>query len=155
MKLKEAWCFSLTWPVACHFVAPTSFPPSIRFEVIMHITFYIFYLVLMQYTPKSMKIIPKIMVKWLSLTRVADKEPHAACTALTKSFEKWMVSCSILLRCATVHYPSTKQSEYSICTVNLEKIRFHQHCQAHLIHHSWCHQHTWSNAESRSDPDIL
>ena len=31
-----------------------------------------------------------------------------------------MVSGSILLRCATVCYPSTEQSKYSNCTVNLD-----------------------------------
>ena len=36
---------------------------------------------------------------------------------------------------ATVHYPSTKQSKYSNCTVSLEEICFHCHRQAHLIHH--------------------
>ena len=47
----------------------------------------------------------------------------------------------MLLRCATVHYPSTKQSKYSNCTVNPSKygkenqgMHFHHHCQACLIH---------------------
>ena len=48
----------------------------------------------------------------------------------------------MLLRCATVHYPSTEQSKYSNCTVNPSKygkenwgIHFHHHRQACLIHY--------------------
>ena len=48
----------------------------------------------------------------------------------------------MLLRCATVHYPSTEQLKYSNCTVNPLKyskvsqgIHFHHHRQARLIHY--------------------
>ena len=48
----------------------------------------------------------------------------------------------MLLRCATVHYPSTERLKYSNCTVNPSKcdkenqgIHFHHHHQAHLIHY--------------------
>ena len=51
-------------------------------------------------------------------------------------------SSSILLRCATVHYPSTKQSKYSNSTVitlkyleENQEIPFYHHCQACLIHY--------------------
>ena len=51
-------------------------------------------------------------------------------------------SSFILLRCATVQYPSTKQSRHPNCTVNPSKyhgknqeIHFHYHYQAHLIHY--------------------
>ena len=48
---------------------------------------------------------------------------------------------------------------YSNCTVNLGEIHFHCHHQVRLANSSvWSgpgnHQHTWSNAESRSDLDI-
>ena len=48
-------------------------------------------------------------------------------------------SRSILLRCATVHYPSTKQLKYSNCTVNPSKCLGRMNCtsinlmEAHLI----------------------
>ena len=45
----------------------------------------------------------------------------------------------ILLRCATVHYPSTKQLKYSNCTVNPNKenqeIHFRHYHEAHSIHY--------------------
>ena len=48
----------------------------------------------------------------------------------------------MLLRCATVRYPSTERSKCSSCTVNSSKygkenqgLHFHHHCQACLIHH--------------------
>ena len=47
----------------------------------------------------------------------------------------------MLLRYATLPYPSIERSKYSNCTDNLSKyygkenqgIQFHHHCQAHLI----------------------
>ena len=39
----------------------------------------------------------------------------------------------LYFRCVTVSYPSTKQSKYSNCTVNVEQIHFY--CQACSIHY--------------------
>ena len=50
-----------------------------------------------------------------------------------------IASSSMLLKCATVHYPSTERSKYSNCTVNPSEydeqnqgIHFHYQWQAHL-----------------------
>ena len=45
-----------------------------------------------------------------------------------------IVSGSMLLRCATVHYPSTERSKYSNCIVNPSKLLWYRKQGIHFQH---------------------